>query len=73
MPEIQKRLLEVYSRLVAPGGRLVFSVCTFRLDETERQVERFSGKFPEFRLGKQGFLGPGPTDGFYMAEWVRKE
>lgn len=74
MPELQLRLLKVYSDLVRPGGRLVFGLCTFRKPETLGVVERFSAEHPDFKLGKGGFLGPagvGRSDGFFMQEWVR--
>ncbi len=71
MPEIQLRLLTRYSKLVRKGGRLVFGVCTFRLEETREVVEKFLAANPEFRALEGGFLGPGPTDGFFMQRFVR--
>lgn len=72
MPEIQARLLSLYSQLVAPGGRLVYGVCTFRRAETQAIVERFEEEHPEFKRGPGGYLGPGPTDGFFMQSWERE-
>jgi len=66
MPAIQLRLLTEYSRLVAPGGRLVFGVCTFRKEETTEVVRRFLDANPKFRATHGGYLGPGPCDGFFM-------
>ncbi len=66
MPEIQKRLLSVYSDLVAPGGRLVFGVCTFRHAETRAVVDAFLKSHPDFTAREGGYLGPGPCDGFFM-------
>lgn len=37
----QARILDAAARLVRPGGRLVYSTCTFAYDENEGQVERF--------------------------------
>ena len=71
MPEIQLRLLTRYSRLVRKGGRLVFGVCTFRPEETRDVVEKFIKANPEFRALEGGYLGPGPTDGFFMQRFVR--
>lgn len=72
MPEIQHRLLSQYSELVAPGGRLVYGVCTFRKSETSDVVKKFLSEHPEFVLKEGGYLGPGPCDGFYMQAFERK-
>ncbi len=73
MPEIQNRLLSLYSALVAPGGRLVFGVCTFRKAETKDVVETFLAKHPEFKAVQGGYLGPGPCDGFFMQAFERSK
>jgi 16S rRNA C967 or C1407 C5-methylase (RsmB/RsmF family) len=72
MPQIQQRLLNTYSELVAPGGRLVFGVCTFRKAETVDQVQAFLAAHPDFIAGPGGYLGPGPCDGFFMQSLERK-
>jgi 16S rRNA (cytosine967-C5)-methyltransferase len=72
MPQIQQRLLNTYSELVAPGGRLVFGVCTFRKAETVDQVKAFLAAHPDFTAGPGGYLGPGPCDGFFMQSLERK-
>ncbi len=72
MPLIQTRLLALYSSLVKPGGRLVFGVCTFRPAETTAIVEAFLEEHPEFTALEGGFLGPDPSDGFYMQGFARK-
>lgn len=71
MPQIQKRLLSVYSSLVKPGGRLCFGVCTFRKAETTEVVAAFLKEHPEFEARQGGYLGPGPCDGFFMQSFVR--
>lgn len=71
MPELQLRLLKLFSRLVAPGGRLVYGVCTFRKAETTEIVAQFAKENPEFRPVHGGYLGPGPTDGFFMQAFER--
>jgi 16S rRNA (cytosine967-C5)-methyltransferase len=71
MPPIQLRLLGEYSRLVRPGGRLVYGLCTFRQAETREVVKRFLAEHPEFRAGPGGFFGPGPSDGFFMQAFER--
>lgn len=70
--DLQVRVLEDYSPLVAPGGRLVYGACTFNKRETTQQVEAFLKGHAEFTLEFQGYTGPYDTDGFYMASLVRK-
>jgi 16S rRNA C967 or C1407 C5-methylase (RsmB/RsmF family) len=71
MPEIQKRLLALYSDLVAPGGRLVFGTCTFRKSETLDVVQDFLKNHPDFKAKEGGYLGPDPSDGFFMQAFER--
>jgi 16S rRNA (cytosine967-C5)-methyltransferase len=72
MPEIQFRLLSLYSQLVRSGGRLTFGVCTFRDDETRQVVNRFLSDHPDFEEMEGGYLGPGPCDGFFMQSFRRR-
>ncbi len=37
----QRRIIRSAARLVAPGGRLVYSTCTFAVAENERIIEQF--------------------------------
>lgn len=37
----QQRILNAAARLVRPGGRLIYSTCTFAFEENEGQVESF--------------------------------
>jgi 16S rRNA C967 or C1407 C5-methylase (RsmB/RsmF family) len=69
--DLQKRLLELYAQLVAPGGRLVYGVCTFRPEETVQVVEAFLRQHPEFTPAQGGYAGPGPCDGFFMQVFHR--
>lgn len=41
----QKQILEVAEKLVAPHGKLVYSTCTYSLDEDEKIVEWFLNNF----------------------------
>ncbi len=72
MPSIQFRLLSLYSSLVAPGGRLTYGVCTFRKAETRDVVRAFLDAHPDFEAQQGGFVGPGPSDGFFMQSFLRK-
>jgi 16S rRNA (cytosine967-C5)-methyltransferase len=54
---LQRRMLDHARGLLAPGGRLVYSVCTIRRDEGE-------GVVPD---GRQTLPHRDGTDGFYVA------
>ncbi len=61
----QKGILEQAALLVRPGGRLVYSTCTFAPEEDEGAVVRFLTRHPEFTLAeppaRPGFC-PGRPD-----------
>ena len=44
----QAEILEAGSKLVCPGGRLVYSTCTFAPQENEEAVETFLSAHPDF-------------------------
>lgn len=46
----QAEILENAGRMLAPGGRLIYSTCTFGRIENERQVEVFLEKHPDYAL-----------------------
>lgn len=48
--KIQRTLLENVSENVAPGGILVFTVCTFNSEETEDQVAWFLDNHTDFEI-----------------------
>jgi 16S rRNA C967 or C1407 C5-methylase (RsmB/RsmF family) len=73
LEKLQARLLDVYSALVKPGGHLTFGVCTFRKPETTDQAQAFLARHPEFEAVGGGYLGPGPSDAFYLHAFRRKE
>jgi 16S rRNA (cytosine967-C5)-methyltransferase len=56
--DLQRRLLDQARGLLAPGGRLVYSVCTVRRDECEGAVAG----------GRQTLPHVDGTDGFYIAD-----
>ena len=47
---IQDEILWYASKMVRPGGTLVYSTCTFNQEENEVVIERFLSKRPEFSL-----------------------
>lgn len=48
--ERQDEILDNAARAVRPGGRLVYSTCTFAPEENEGAVSRFLDRHPEFSL-----------------------
>lgn len=58
----QDEILDCGARMLRPGGRLVYSTCTFAPEEDEGSVERFLARNTDFRLipieaGKVGLSG----------------
>lgn len=45
---MQEEILDCAAKMLLPGGRLVYSTCTFSPDENEQNVARFLLKHPDF-------------------------
>ncbi len=45
----QRRILNAAARLVRPGGRLVYSTCTYSVAENEQRVEQFLEECPSWQ------------------------
>lgn len=72
---LQAEILESYSRMVAPGGKLVYATCSILPGENERQVQSFLSKHEgEWTLEEELHRNPGQGsfDGFYAARLLRK-
>ncbi len=73
----QQEILVDYSRMVKPGGQLVYATCSILPSENEKQVKQFldSDSGSEFILLKQEKISPAQSgfDGFYMALLQKKE
>ena len=68
----QAEILHSAARMVRPGGRLVYSTCTFAPEEDEMAVEAFLASHPEFEpevLDAPWFV-PAPNGGHRM--WPHK-
>ena len=71
---LQARILDAASRLVAPGGRLVYAVCSLLPEEGEGQVAEFLRKYPDFNAfpvqkhGGQGSIRTARGGRFSAAE-----
>lgn len=62
----QDEILDCAAEMLAPGGRLVYSTCTFAPDENEGSMERFLKRHPDFSI-----LKPKRAEGMSagMPEW----
>ena len=68
----QREILDSAARLVSPGGRLVYSTCTFAPEEDEETVAAFLETHPEFTpepVGAPWFV-PGENASYRM--WPHK-
>ncbi|MEM9490151.1 MAG: 16S rRNA (cytosine(967)-C(5))-methyltransferase RsmB [Myxococcota bacterium] len=50
MAELQRQLLDALCQRVAPGGILIYSVCTFTAEEGARQLAAFLDRHSDFAL-----------------------
>jgi len=66
--------MEQAAQRVAPGGQLVWSVCSIEPEEGEQRVRGFLQEHPEFELDESFLTLPGPTgavDGGFAARLRR--
>lgn len=88
LAELQARILTAGAAVTAPGGALVYSVCTISRREGEQVLERFLAAQPQFAaedlaVDYAGWSSRGPylqllphrdrTDGFFIARLRRRE
>lgn len=59
----QDGILDEAAKMLLPGGRIVYSTCTFAPQEDEGSVERFLARHPEMKLIKQKRLWPHKVKG----------
>ena len=85
MAELQAAMLERAARLLAPGGRLVYAVCSLEREEGEDRAARVAltpdpvgaEEIPGFAPTPEGWLRTDPAmlaeaggiDGFFIARW----
>ena len=74
--KVQAEVLESYSRIVKPGGKLVYATCSVLPSENQEQVEKFltteNGKKFTFIKDQKILASESGFDGFYMALLERK-
>jgi len=73
LAELQSRILAAAAHSLAPGGTLVYSVCTISRAEGDDVVESFLGEHGDYSLGQRVQLLPhrDGTDGFFVARLSR--
>jgi 16S rRNA (cytosine967-C5)-methyltransferase len=73
--ETQRNIISDYSRMVKPGGMMVYSTCSLLPSENEEQVKTFlSSEKRDFELVEEKKIMPSEGfDGFYMARLRRNE
>ena len=73
LKKTQAEILRNYSKIIKPGGIMVYATCSLLKSENEDQVRRFLQENPNFELKKQKKIYPIEPgfDGFYMAQMVR--
>ncbi len=61
----QRSILREAARMVRPGGRLVYSTCTYHPEENELNVEWFLQQFPEYSLSPFRLEGIDGCNGYF--------
>ena len=71
----QSAILDDAAALVAGGGMLVYSTCTFEYGENEGQIRAFLARHPEFTLLEERLLLPHEVrgEGHYAAKLVKED
>jgi 16S rRNA (cytosine967-C5)-methyltransferase len=85
LTRVQRDLLEAAWRVVAPGGRLIYTTCSILRAENGQQADGFRARHPdavpelldealglEDAGGRQRFPGEQDMDGFFYASWQKK-
>jgi 16S rRNA (cytosine967-C5)-methyltransferase len=74
LKEKQAFILQSYSSMVKPGGKMVYATCSILPSENEEQVKKFLETNADFHLVKEHHTVPYEDgfDGFYMALMQRK-
>lgn len=70
LEETQAKIFENAAKYLKSGGRIVYSTCTLRKNENEKQIEAFLAKNPDFSLQYMHTFMPqdDKTDGFFVAK-----
>lgn len=70
--ERQAEILDNAAKLVRPGGRMVYSTCTFNRMENEFTIEAFLKRHPEFAIGSFTLPGAGESQNGCIRLWPHR-
>ncbi|WP_439131370.1 RsmB/NOP family class I SAM-dependent RNA methyltransferase [Polaribacter sp.] len=74
--KVQQEVLQSYSKMVKPGGKMVYATCSILPSENQEQVDEFltsdAGKEFTFVKDKKVLAHKSGFDGFYMALLEKK-
>ncbi len=74
--KVQQEVLQSYSKMVKPGGKMVYATCSILPSENQEQVDKFltsdAGKEFTFVKDKKVLAHKSGFDGFYMALLEKK-
>jgi len=68
----QAHILDSAARMLAPGGRLVYSTCTFNRQENEETILAFLARHPEFSPEDFSLPGIGSSENGCLRLWPHK-
>ncbi|MGL4475230.1 MAG: SAM-dependent methyltransferase, partial [Shewanella sp.] len=71
--ELQAHIIDSYSRMLKPGGVMVYATCSIMPCENQEQVQLFLANHPEFSLMMEETILPSVSgfDGFYLAKLTK--
>lgn len=72
--QTQQDILERYSKMLKPGGVMVYATCSLLPSENEKQVERFLKTNEAYNVVQQTTLYPSQqdTDGFFICKLTKE-
>ena len=68
----QAGILDCAARMLRPGGRLVYSTCTFNRPENEGSILGFLDRHPDFSPEDFALSGVGPSEGGMLRLWPHR-
>jgi len=68
----QAEILDRAAEMLRPGGRLVYSTCTFNRNENEETIAAFLDRHPEFSYEDSELPGVGPSEKGCIRIWPHK-
>lgn len=73
LAELQRKIAEMAVKYLKPNGKMVYSTCTITKEENEHNVQKILEANRTLTLVSQKqYLPDGLTDGFFVAEFIKK-